>query len=321
MPRLVLWPTASMVASTLAPDARSHGMPRRGERRRRDPRASLEIGDAHADMVIAEAMHVARLQRIELGKAGIMKGSGNLLGCERPRHAPSWPRGALDCSVGPRQASRNGATIESAMRVRVTRCSPCHAGIEFTSSTRGAPVAVLDDVDAGIIGADARRGTESKIGKLLRGDRSLGAGALLDIGDPARSVPDHGRRRRGRRRRRSASPDACRLRRRDELLQIIDAVHLLRRGEIVRRGDQAQAFALRAEQRLLHELAAFVRASPERSRAPPRRDRRRSRSRASGCRRCCRKKVVVDLSTQRSMARASFHTVTPSSRKAWSTPR
>src|SRR4029079_14669791 len=34
-----------------------------------------------------------------------------------------------------------------------------------------------------------------------------------------------------------------------------------------------------------------------------------------------KKKVVVDLSTQRTMARASFHTVTPSSRKACNTPR
>ena len=101
---------------------------------------------------------------------------------------------------------------------------------------------------------------------------------------------------------------------RDELLQIIGAVHLLRRGKIVRRGDQAQAFTLRPEQRLLHELAAFVRASPERSRAPPRRA-APVQVQGVGMPARCRKKVVVDLSTQRSMARASFHTVTPSSRK------
>jgi hypothetical protein len=47
------------------------------------------LGVADASTVIAEAMHVTRLQRIELGEAGIMKGSGNLFGCERPRHAPS----------------------------------------------------------------------------------------------------------------------------------------------------------------------------------------------------------------------------------------
>src|SRR6476619_8654466 len=44
---------------------------------------------------------------------------------------------------------------------------------------------------------------------------------------------------------------------RDELLQVKGAVHLLRRGKIVRRGDQAQAFTLRPEQRLLHQLAAL----------------------------------------------------------------
>ena len=43
----------------------------------------------------------------------------------------------------------------------------------------------------------------------------------------------------------------------NELLQIIDAVHLFRRGEVVWRRDQPQAFALRAEQRLLHEPVAF----------------------------------------------------------------
>ena len=40
-------------------------------------------------------------------------------------------------------------------------------------------------------------------------------------------------------------------------MQIIDAVHLFRRGEVVWRRDQPQAFALRAEQRLLHEPVAF----------------------------------------------------------------
>ena len=138
MPRLVLWPTAAMVAATLALNA----FPDRGaglsERRRSDARACLEVGDAHA-RVIAEAMHIAWLQCVELGKAGITKGLGNLRRCEARPHAPSWPRGRL-ASVGPRQASRKGATMESAMRVRVTRCSPCQAGMLFTSSTRGAPL-------------------------------------------------------------------------------------------------------------------------------------------------------------------------------------
>ena len=107
------------------------------EGRRGDARACLEVGDAHA-RVVAEAMHIARLQCVEIGEAGITKGLGNLRRCEGRPHAPSWPRNRL-AFVGPRQASRKGATMESAMRVRVTRCSPCQAGMLFTSSTRGAP--------------------------------------------------------------------------------------------------------------------------------------------------------------------------------------
>ena len=49
--------------------------------RRSNARACLEVGDAHA-RVIAEAMHIAWLQRVELGKAGITKGLGNLRRCE-----------------------------------------------------------------------------------------------------------------------------------------------------------------------------------------------------------------------------------------------
>ena len=80
------------------------------------------------------------------------------------------------------------------MRCRLTGCSPFHAGIEFTSSTRNRAVVRLDDVDPGIIGADASSRTHRKIDELLAGDRRLGAGALLDVGDPARAVPDHRRR-------------------------------------------------------------------------------------------------------------------------------
>src|SRR5262249_25686007 len=111
---------------------------RHGERRGRHARARFEIRHAHA-WIVGEAMHIARLQCIEFGQTGITKGLGNLLPCEGPCHAPSWSRSVLDCSVHPKQTSRNGATMESAMRVRVTRCNPCHAGMLFTSSTSGVP--------------------------------------------------------------------------------------------------------------------------------------------------------------------------------------
>ncbi len=43
----------------------------------------------------------------------------------------------------------------------------------------------------------------------------------------------------------------------DELLEVIRAAHLFGRGEVRDGFDQPQALALRAEQRLLHELAAL----------------------------------------------------------------
>ena len=41
--------------------------------------------------------------------------------------------------------------------------------------------AVLDDVHAGIVGADASDGAKRKIGKLLRGDRRFGAGETPSV--------------------------------------------------------------------------------------------------------------------------------------------
>ena len=60
-------------------DARAHGKPGAPSAGAAAPRARLEIGDAHA-MSVAEAMHVAGLQRIELGKAGVMEGSSDRVG-------------------------------------------------------------------------------------------------------------------------------------------------------------------------------------------------------------------------------------------------
>ena len=114
----------------------------------------------------------------------------------------------------------------------------------------------LDDIDPGIVGADASGGSHREIGKLVARDRGLGARALLDIGDPARPVSDHGGD--------DATPAhqeapilMVPLRGRYELLEIIDPVDLLGRGEIGKRGNEPQAFALRSEERLLHQFVAF----------------------------------------------------------------
>ena len=52
--------------------------PGRASTGRRDTSACLEIGDAHARAIVAEAMHITWLQRIELRQAGVMEGLGNL---------------------------------------------------------------------------------------------------------------------------------------------------------------------------------------------------------------------------------------------------
>ena len=70
-----------------AANARSDGQRRRRKRGSRNARARFEIGDVHARIdtsivdtsIVAEAMHIAWLQRIELRQAGIMEGLGNLL--------------------------------------------------------------------------------------------------------------------------------------------------------------------------------------------------------------------------------------------------
>ena len=85
------------------------------DQRRRGFRACLEIGDGHV-VAVAEAMHIAGLQRVELGKAGIAEGAGD--------------RVAVSCALTRPlglAAARSGGSVEegidhwSAMRVRVTR--------------------------------------------------------------------------------------------------------------------------------------------------------------------------------------------------------
>ena len=199
-----------------------------------------------------EAMHVAGLQRIELGKAGVKEAPGDLFGLGRPSQVPSWP----SRRAGGSAASRNASTRWSEMRMWLDELQSVPGRHRIDFQHEEPPVTGLDDVDPGIIGADAIGRANREIDQLLAGDRRLGAGALLDIGDPARSVPDHG------------GDDAAlayeqppvlmvRLRRLDELLEIIGPIHLLGRGEIGERADQAQALALRPEQRLLHELPSL----------------------------------------------------------------
>src|SRR5262249_50472513 len=85
-------------------DARSHREPGTADHPRRHFSAFLEVGNRHT-MSVAMAMHVAGLQSIKLGKAGIAKASrdGVFL---RSGQAPFWP----SRRVGARAASRKAST-------------------------------------------------------------------------------------------------------------------------------------------------------------------------------------------------------------------
>jgi hypothetical protein len=61
------------------PNAGANGQPSFPDDRCDRRGALLEVGNAHA-VAVAEAVHIAGLQRIELGKAGIMEASRNELG-------------------------------------------------------------------------------------------------------------------------------------------------------------------------------------------------------------------------------------------------
>ena len=96
---------------------------------------------------------------------------------------------------------------------------------------------------------------------------------------------------------------------RNEALQVVDAADCLGRRQIVGPSIRRKPAPLRAEQRLAHQRCrpAVSRATMARAASAP------STVQVGGVGRPARasRKLVVDLSTQRSIARASFHTGTP----------
>ena len=117
-----------------APDALAHRKPRLPHDGRGGFGARHEVVDGHV-VARGEAMHVAGLQRIELGKAGVKEAPGDLFGLGRPSQVPSWP----SRRAGGSAASRNASTRWSEMRMWLTSCNPFQAGIELTSSTKNRP--------------------------------------------------------------------------------------------------------------------------------------------------------------------------------------
>ena len=74
------------------------------------------------------------------------------------------------------------------MLTAVTFCSPDQAGMLLTSSTVGRWSGSIDDIDAGKIRPDRRRGAQrQRLHVIVDGHRDRPA-AALDVGDPVGGV-------------------------------------------------------------------------------------------------------------------------------------
>ena len=187
-----------------------------------------------------------------------------------------------------RQALRNAAAIRSASvtpsprerarergdEIRRENCGDGHCGDLLQPGPgrhavdlehRGPLVAVVEDVDAGDIGADRGGGAHrERLGIVVRHHRH-GPAAALDVGDPFGRMAHHRRDHAAARHQQAKVVKAVTLDA-DELLQIVDPGGLAGRRQLVRRADQPQAAALRAEQRLEHQRPARRLARDDRAR-------------------------------------------------------
>ncbi len=119
MPRLVFWPTAAAVASTASRMRAPTGSPARPIAGAAARALASKSAMRHA-MTIAKAMHIAGLQRVELGKAGVMKGSSDRLGLVRgPVTRPLGLCGRVAGSA----ASRKASTTMIGDRARASRAA------------------------------------------------------------------------------------------------------------------------------------------------------------------------------------------------------
>ena len=166
MPRLVLWPTAAMVAATLALMRSPTEAPASSERMRRDPRACLEVGRRSCAWSSPKRCTLPGFSASSSARQASRKAWATCVAVSEPRHAPSWPRGRLACrrTEASVEEGRDDGIGDARARDPLQPLPGRHA-VHLEHERR--PVAVLDDVDAGIVGADASGGAKSKIGKLF----------------------------------------------------------------------------------------------------------------------------------------------------------
>src|SRR5260370_4340688 len=110
------------------------------------------------------------------------------------------------------------------------------------------PILVLDQVDAGVIGADCRRRGDALRREIAGGGDRLAARAAAHIGDPTAAVAEHGGD--GLAADHHDAEVAPALVASDEALQVVHARILLRRRPRLALAEAPEAAPLRAEQRL-----------------------------------------------------------------------
>ena len=216
---------------------------RRGDPGHADAGADLEIRDRHA-VALDVPMHIAWLQRVEFGQAGGDIGVGDGAQAGSP----------LDTS----------SAMAPAMSTAATFCNPLHAGMLLTSSTRGPLRPTMTSTPA-ISAPTARAAARARVSSAASRGTATGVPPCLTL------VIQVGARRiivATNRPPETKQAEIAEIFGLDglETLQIIDARRRLGRRQVVRRADEAQAFALRAEQRLQHQRSAFDLAPRQRAR-------------------------------------------------------
>ena len=303
MPRLVFWPQAARVASTARQDPRP-------DAERRAPPACGAAASALSD---------------EVGHRHAMPGGMDDGRC--PASAPPAPRGrppetARRRCIGVRPVT---TPVDGAGRTPRENVARQIAGdVDLGHALQPLPgrhavdlkdlqvaVRALDQVDAGMVGARppprrpprARRAGPSAAGRL-----GVPPWPTLVIQPAPRRViaatarpPDHEH---------PEIPPAARPAGRRSAAGNRRRRHSSGGGSSSRAVEQAQAAPLRAEQRLEHQRAARGRCLAAPAPAPLRAS-RPPRSAASAARPGASRKLVIDLSTQRSIARASLTTARP----------
>ncbi len=197
----------------------------------------------------------------------------------------------------------------------VLQAAPARHGVHLQQPRRA--VAVAQDVAPAIAAPTHAAARTARARHLRRRGEPFGPATAAQVGDPALRAPRHGRDHVARDHQQAVVAETAWCRR-HEALQVIDAAHVLWRRQRIGHVDQHQPAPLRAEQRLAHERAGAGLARDDGLRAAARPSTVQLGGVGSPAR--ASRKLVVDLSTQRSMARASFSTGTPSSRSACRRP-